>query len=107
MSASTVDFDWDSYWARFGDYSTSVPGTVYRERLVFKLLGELGPDDRLLDIGCGLGELAEALHHAYPTTPIRATDVAQSAVDSVKARVPDGEFFVRDLLVAEEVPERY
>ena len=66
MPQPAVDFDWDGFWERFGDYSTSVPGTVYRQRLIFEQLGALGSTDRLLDIGCGLGELVEALHHAYP-----------------------------------------
>lgn len=98
-------FDWDAYWGRFGDLATSVPGTLYRERLIFDRLGRLGTEDRLLDVGCGVGELAESLRRAFPTTPIRGIDVAPSGVEAATRRVPDAKFSVRDLMQDVVVPE--
>jgi 2-polyprenyl-3-methyl-5-hydroxy-6-metoxy-1,4-benzoquinol methylase len=102
--AASVD-DWDAHWDTFGDTLYRNPANQYRLQLIRRSLGSsLPPGSRLLDIGCGQGELVEALMPVYPGVEFRGTDYAQTGVERAKRLVVDAAFFQRDLLISEPVP---
>ena len=63
--------DWDAHWREYTAANALNPASLYRPRLIFQLLT---PDDaagpvRLLDLGCGQGELATHAPRARPDAP--------------------------------------
>jgi SAM-dependent methyltransferase len=75
-----VHDDWNRHWSTFGDAVAGNPATAYRSRLILKMLGPLGDDDVILEIGCGQGEFALHLTRLYPQTEVRGIDVSREGV---------------------------
>jgi SAM-dependent methyltransferase len=91
--------DWDQHWTGMADSASRNPAQAMRRRIVLSLLGRaLGPDARILDVGCGQGDLAVDLRRSYPAAELRGIDYSQYGVDVARAKVPDATFAQRDLL---------
>jgi ubiquinone/menaquinone biosynthesis C-methylase UbiE len=73
----------DLFWARAN----------YAEvgRALFKLLvevAELGPDERVLDVGCGTGALLERLGLAYPDARLSGLEPVPEMLAAARRRLP-------------------
>jgi SAM-dependent methyltransferase len=79
--------------------ATVNPGQTYRRKLVFELLGlDSAPRPvRLLEIGCGDGELSRDLTAAYPDIEVGGLDLSNTSVELAARKVPKGRFFQCDL----------
>jgi SAM-dependent methyltransferase len=104
LAADSHD-DWDKHWDEYADTAASNPAQRFRRRLILKLLrlGE-GPN-RVLDIGCGQGDLIADLHAAHPDAELCGVDYSQWGVDIAAKKVPGARFFSRDLLQSSSPPE--
>ena len=105
MSASTID-DWDSHYARFAEANRSNPGTWYRQRIIDRLL-EIGGDGsgcRLLDIGCGQGNVLIDLATRLPAAQLAGVDKSAKAVETASRRLPAGRFLRHDLMSDASLP---
>ena len=75
----TVGRNWADEWQRT-DRSFS--------ELTARLLGRIAPlsGDRVLDIGCGAGELALALAQARPASTVLGVDISTELVEAARSR---------------------
>jgi ubiquinone/menaquinone biosynthesis C-methylase UbiE len=74
---------YDELWERLPE-DLKAPDTGPRRRFA---LANVAPGDRMLDLGCGAGELAADLAHAGRR--VIAVDVAQAALDRARRRHPE------------------
>jgi len=61
-------------------------------------LARLGPDDRILDVGCGQGDLLGYLRDAGMSAHYTGTDVSPEMIARAGERFPGGRFLVGDFL---------
>jgi 2-polyprenyl-3-methyl-5-hydroxy-6-metoxy-1,4-benzoquinol methylase len=94
--------EWDRHWALYGEPAEGNPANTYRHRLVLELLGELGADDSVLDIGSGQGELALLLKRRFPATAVAGVEYSAEGVQRATAAAGAAglhvDFIQRDLL---------
>src|SRR2546423_3685359 len=98
MEETTVHDDWDQHWAAMADANARNPAQAMRQRLVLSLLRADGAGVRILDIGCGHGEMVARLRRRHPRAELCGIDYSQRGVDIARAKVPGARFGQRDLL---------
>jgi len=104
-SAALTHDDWDKHWDEYADSAASNPAQRFRRHLILRLL-RLGDEPaRVLDIGCGQGDLVADLHQAHPHAELCGMDYSQKGIDIAAKKVPSARFFARDLLQAGEPAE--
>ena len=81
--ASFTRDEWNRHWDDYAQASTENPAQNYRRELIFSLLGlhNSGLGVRLLDIGSGQGDMAEAVHAKFPSAEILGLELTQSGVE--------------------------
>jgi SAM-dependent methyltransferase len=92
--------DWDRHWDEYSQAAQTNPAQEYRRRMCFSLLGlkEPGTGVRLLDIGSGQGDMAAAVHAAYPAAEIVGLELSESGVQISRQKVPSARFVQCNLL---------
>lgn len=97
---STAPDDWDRHWADYGDWNARNPAQQYRRCLILSLLEDDLPPKRVLDIGCGAGDLSADVRRAFPNADIVGLDASAAGLEIARGKVPDATFLQRDLLAA-------
>jgi SAM-dependent methyltransferase len=88
---------YDRFWGDCPDFSRYSPGARHRRRIIAGLLRAL-PGARLLDVGCGDGELLLWLKRQLPAlTSVAGADLSSETVKRNRARWPDTDFHVLDV----------
>jgi SAM-dependent methyltransferase len=104
-SAAVPHDDWDKHWDEYADTAKSNPAQRFRRRLILELL-QLGEGlSRVLDIGCGQGDLIADLHTAYPEAELCGVDYSEWGNEIAAKKVPSARFFTRDLMKDDVPPE--
>ena len=88
--------DWDGHWAAYYTTFARNPAHQIRYRLVTDLLQSAGPVDRLLDMGCGSGDLLATAETSLGGTQLVGIDVSSGAIDLARIKVPSARLFIRD-----------
>jgi SAM-dependent methyltransferase len=98
--------DWDRHWRDYAEAAAQNPAQRYRRRIVCEVLERYGCSNgaRILDIGSGQGDLALDLRHAYPSAELAGIELSATGVEVSVRKVPDAQFFQRDLLAPGEGP---
>lgn len=96
--------DWDRHWTDFEGSSAQNPAQAMRRRLIHALLQVTGPGSRVLDIGCGTGDLVEELARRHPEAECHGIDASRLGIERAARTVPAASFAVRDLLAPGEPP---
>lgn len=98
--------DWDRHWTELGDSATRNPAQAMRRRLVHGLLrvAGTGSESRVLDIGCGKGDLAGELAALHPDAQIHGIDSSRRGIDLAAQHVPGATFGTHDLLMPGRPP---
>ena len=95
----TADEDqWDSHWDDFDKANERNPAQEYRRRLSLWLLARYGVPERLLDIGCGNGELLATAAARWPAAALMGLELSETAVAKARRKVPAAQVQARDLL---------
>jgi malonyl-CoA O-methyltransferase len=83
---------------RAADYDAVTPvQSLMRQALMEQVsIGQTGPIHRILELGCGTGQLTRELAANYPHARITAFDIAAGMVSHAKARQSEVEFVVCD-----------
>ncbi len=99
--------DWDAHWGQFGEAAQASPAAAYRMRLILDELARAGcgARSRILDIGSGQGEIAEALCARFPGAQVLGVELSATGVAAASRRVQRARFVQRDLLGPGEVPD--
>ncbi len=89
---------YDDVWQKYGHLDAKSPAAFHRRRLVVELAQGAAPvGTRLLDVGCGQGELIGELAHAMPGARVDGADVSQQSLDDTRKRSPAADLFLLDL----------
>jgi 2-polyprenyl-3-methyl-5-hydroxy-6-metoxy-1,4-benzoquinol methylase len=107
-TAATIDRDdWDRHWGDYDEAARQNPAHEYRRALIFRRLGfqDAGSAVRFLDVGSGQGDLAMAVRNRFPAAQIAGLELSRSGVEISRQKVPDAQFFQRNLLEEVEVAE--
>ncbi len=96
--------DWDTHWNDYADAATLNPAQQLRRRVVRRLLMLGDKPGRVLDIGCGQGDLLAELWAAHPDVKLCGLDVSQSGLDVARAKVPSAMLVRCDLTSDDGVP---
>jgi 2-polyprenyl-3-methyl-5-hydroxy-6-metoxy-1,4-benzoquinol methylase len=91
--------DWDQHWTGMADCAARNPAQAMRRRLVRSLLNVGDRRVRILDIGCGQGDLVAELRQHQPLAELCGIDHSKYGLDVASAKVPDARFAQRDLTV--------
>jgi SAM-dependent methyltransferase len=88
---------YDRFWGECPDFSRYNPGARHRRRLIAEMLRGV-PGERLLDVGCGDGELLMWLRRELPrVTSFAGVDLSSETVKRNRERWPDMEFHALDI----------
>lgn len=105
MSELAVPYDdWDQHWGNFAESARNNPAQWMRRRVIQRVLQVNGGPARVLDIGCGQGDLIADLRRAHPRAELVGVDYSVSGVEIAKSKVPEATFIARDLLEPHEPP---
>jgi 2-polyprenyl-3-methyl-5-hydroxy-6-metoxy-1,4-benzoquinol methylase len=97
---SVAQDDWDQHWHDQAKVAERNPAQRYRREIVCKLLRRRSCKDgaRILDIGCGQGDLARDLHNMFPQSQITGLELSATGVEVSARKVPSARFVQRNLL---------
>jgi SAM-dependent methyltransferase len=85
--------DWDTHWRTYSDVASSNPAQIMRHELIVALLGdrqhrESSPRTRLLDIGCGQGDLLARARSRELADEYAGFELSESGVAISRAKLP-------------------
>lgn len=108
-AAAVSPDDWESHWSQYGDSNALNPAQVYRRRLIEQALAldRASRPVRLVELGCGHGDLARELTRAHPHVEFLGIDGAAAAIAIAQRKVPAGAFVQADLTRPEQLSEQY
>jgi SAM-dependent methyltransferase len=91
--------DWDRHWLDFSAAAELSPATRYRRGLALRLLGKCPRNAavRMLEIGSGAGQFAEAFLAQSPGAQFLGLELSRTGVEMAARRVPGARFLQRDL----------
>jgi SAM-dependent methyltransferase len=101
--------DWNRHWSAYAESAAQNPAQAYRRALIADALGlsAVSGPVRLLEVGCGQGDLSRELTVLYPSAELLGIDLSQTGVAIARGKVPNGVFFQQDLLRPLTLPEGY
>jgi trans-aconitate methyltransferase len=97
--------DWESHWEEYAESAERNPAQQLRRTLIARHLGALDATSRVVDIGCGQGDLLRDLHARFPNAALLGVDHSGSGLSAAAQKVPSARFVRSDLLEAESIPE--
>jgi SAM-dependent methyltransferase len=100
---TTDEDEWDAHWDDFGNANERNPAQEYRRRLALWLLARREAPERLLDIGCGNGELLASAAMRWPAAALMGLELSDAAVAKARRKVLAARVEARDLL-ADPIP---
>jgi SAM-dependent methyltransferase len=92
--------DWESHWSAYAAAAERNPAQEFRRRLIVKHLGQLDASSRLVDIGCGQGDLLRFIHSRFPLAALAGIDQSSSGLAEATTKVPSARFVQADLAAA-------
>lgn len=109
VNNSATNNDWNHHWSEYAETATLNPAQAYRRALIIQHLAlpSQGLGCRLLEVGCGQGDLSAELTARYPKSELLGLDLSQTGVAIAGQKVPAGSFFQQDLMNPITVPERF
>jgi len=96
--------DWDRHWTDFAARATQNPAQAMRRRIIDSLLEVGDGPARVLDIGCGQGDLLAEMHARHPRAELHGIDCSRHGVEAAREKVPHGTFAQRDLMASGDPP---
>src|SRR5450432_711405 len=101
--------DWDRHWSEHAASNALNPAQAYRRALIFEALGlaRSSAPVRLLEIGCGQGELSSEIARLNPEVELVGMDLSHTGIAVARAKVPAGAFFQLDLTKPMAIEDRY
>src|SRR5436190_18963105 len=82
--------DWDRHWREYANTAEQNPAQNYRREIILSLLdiGGAGEDSRIIDIGSGQGDMADAIRARFPGAEILGLELSEAGVDISPCNVP-------------------
>ena len=89
-------YDWDKHWSVYDANTQENPAQLFRFRLVSRMIRTL-PGNRLVDIGCGQGDLLRHIDSAHPNFELLGFELSASGVAATRRKVPRAQVSELDL----------
>jgi len=86
--------EWNLVWSEYSETNRLNPAQAYRQKLI---LTELKSATRVLDVGCGNGELLEKIQAKFPQAILGGLDGSTEALEQTKRKVNGARTFLADL----------
>jgi SAM-dependent methyltransferase len=96
--------DWDRHWTYHADSATQNPAQAMRRRVINSLLCIGDGRARILDIGCGQGDLIADMSLRHPRAELRGIDCSHYGLGVARRKVLAATFTRRDLLSPDRPP---
>jgi 2-polyprenyl-3-methyl-5-hydroxy-6-metoxy-1,4-benzoquinol methylase len=96
-TAQSHFYDWT--WTQWNDMIHYSPAPFHRRRLILQLAAAR-PFETVLDIGCGNGELLQALHPLRPAAHLAGVDISPQVIEANRKCWPSDEFYTLDIAAA-------
>jgi trans-aconitate methyltransferase len=96
--------DWDGHWTDYADSATQNPAQAMRRRVIRSELGMGDGRARVLDIGCGQGDLIAEMSLSYPQAELRGIDYSHHGLEFARRKALAATFTQRDLLTSYKPP---
>lgn len=90
--------DWNAHWKAYSASNTLNPAQTYRQKLIFDALDlerARGPV-RLLDLGCGNGELLSEAVRRRADVEVMGLDLSERACELAREKLPHGRFLAQN-----------
>jgi trans-aconitate methyltransferase len=89
---------YDEMWRSYAHLDAASPAAHHRRRLVGRLAARFAPNaERVLDVGCGPGDLLEELRARLPDARVGGADVSEQSMALAREKNPDADLFLIDL----------
>jgi trans-aconitate methyltransferase len=99
--------NWDDHWENYAEQTNRFPGTVYRKRLLARLIRSHvspGGSDWIIDFGSGPGILLEWFSRTFPSCKLAGVEMSETGIASARKRVPSASFYQANLLELQNPP---
>lgn len=106
QEAKSGSDDWDRHWSEHATTNALNPAQVYRRELIFRALAleSATAPVRVLDLGCGSGELDLHVVRARRDAEILGLDVSNTGIEIARRKVPGGQFRQQDFTKPLAIP---
>ena len=84
------DGEWDRHWRQFTGSAKLNPAQAFRRRLIIGLLDGCGAQGKtkILDIGCGSGDLLAAINKRYSESSLAGMDISPTGLAETRKKLP-------------------
>jgi SAM-dependent methyltransferase len=97
--ATTSQEFYDEMWSAYGHLDAVSPAAFHRRRVVCQLAKKHAAGaQRVLDVGCGMGELLRDLEPFVPSARISGADISARSLEKSRELNPRYELFQMDLV---------
>ena len=96
--------DWDAHWSHKGGSARWNPAQRWRRTLISRHLSRFPKVKRVVDVGCGQGELLASLAGTKPGVQLFGVDGSAEGVQNARLAAPSAEIVEADLLTGAGVP---
>jgi SAM-dependent methyltransferase len=92
--------NWDDHWKKYSDSASKNPAQKYRFNLILEELEQFRNQEsvKIMDIGCGQGDLLFAAQNLFPGFNLIGLELSQEGVNIVKEKTGLTNIFQADLL---------
>ncbi|MCC6805903.1 MAG: class I SAM-dependent methyltransferase [Deltaproteobacteria bacterium] len=111
-AAAPLADDWEQHWANYHSAAQLNPAHKYRRKLIVGAVqasrshGERGADPlRIIDVGCGPGDVLCDLRRAFPYAELVGFDNSQGALSLAAARVTSLKVVRKDFSLPKMIPQ--
>lgn len=96
--------EWERHWRAYDDAAHRNPAQRYRRRLILDCIATSTAPLRILDVGCGQGDLLAEARRRFPRAELAGLDGSVAGLELARRRVPDAKLQRTDF-EADPLPE--
>lgn len=90
-----------------GSYQEKYMDVGLYEKSLLKFLAKLPDDARILDVGCGPGNISAYLRQQKPQLQVLGIDAAENMIELARKNIPQAEFRVMDIREIEKIKQSF
>jgi histidinol-phosphate phosphatase family protein len=96
--------DWDQHWSDYAGVTEDNPAEAYRRQAIIGLIDRRRPPRRIVDVGCGQGDLLVELATRWPEAELAGVELSAEGLAVAATKVPGARLHRQDLLDGSDLP---